>query len=110
MLLQLGAKSIHETGDGAAALDAMRSLSPDIVIVDWELPVLSVQDFLRMARIPGVLPNPRVPIIVISSSGQSTCVREAIELGAQQFLLRPISLKILEQRIVSVVTEAQKAA
>ena len=110
MLLQLGAKSIYEAGDGLAALDAMRNLSPDVVVMDWDLPILSVQDLLRRARTPGVLLNPRLPIIVISGSGQSTCVREAIELGAQQFLVRPISLKILEQRIVSVVTETRKAA
>ena len=110
MLLQLGVKSIYEISDGAAALDAIRNLSPDMVIVDWDVPVLSVQDVLRMARTPGVLPNPRVPIIVISSSGQSEYVREAIKLGAQQFLVRPFSPKILEQRLRGVVTEAWKAA
>ena len=110
MLLQLGAKSIHEVGDGAAALDAIRTISPDVMILDWDLPVLSMIDVLRMVRAPGVFPNPNLPIMVISSSGQSAYVHEAIKLGAQQFLVRPISPKMLEQRLLSIVPEFRKAA
>lgn len=110
MLLQLGVKSVHEISDGAAALDAIYNLSPDIVIVDWDLPVLSVPDFLRMTRSPGVLPNPDLPIIVISNTGTSQQVNEAVRLGAKQFLVRPISLKVLEQRLLSLVMQSRVVA
>jgi len=80
MLLQLGAKSIHEVSDGAAALNAIRSIRLDVMIVDWDLAVLSARVILKAARAKDLYLNPNLPIIVISNSGQSGSVREAIEL------------------------------
>jgi len=110
ILLQLGVKSIHDVGDGAAALAAVRTISPDIVIVDWELPILSGADVLRMIRASKAFSNPNLPVIVISSSGQIECVREANKLGVRHFLVRPISPKTLEQRLVGIVKESRKSA
>ena len=109
MLLQLGAKSIYEVADGAALLDAIRTIRPDAVIVDWDVPVVDAREVLSVMRAPGAFSNPNIPIIVISSSSQGDYVREAISLGAKQFLVRPISLKILEERLLGVVTVARKA-
>ena len=40
MLVNLGAKTIFEVGDGVAALDAIRNVSPDVMILNWDLPIL----------------------------------------------------------------------
>jgi DNA-binding response OmpR family regulator len=64
---------------------------------------------LRMVRTSSAIPNPNLPIIVVSSSGQSADVHDAIKLGAQQFMVRPISPKMLEQRLRSIVKAARKA-
>lgn len=109
MLLQLEIKAIHEAADGAAAIDVICAVNPDVMIVDWDLPVLNVRDVLRMVRTSSAIPNPNLPIIVVSSSGQSADVHDAIKLGAQQFMVRPISPKMLEQRLRSIVKAAQKA-
>ena len=110
MLLQLEPKAIHEVADGAAVLDAIYAFSPDIVILDWDLQGLGAREVLRMVRAPGVIPNRDLPIVVVSSSGQSGHVHEAIQLGAQQFMVRPISPKMLGQRLRGLVTAARKAA
>lgn len=110
MLLHLEVKKIHEVGDGAAALEAVCTVRPDVMIVDWDLPVLNVQALFKMVRTSRVIPNPDLPIIVISSTGQSTDVHEAIKLGAQQFMVRPISPKMLQQRLLRIVTDARRLA
>ena len=110
MLLQLEVKKIHEVVDGAAALDALVAVNPDVLILDWGLPVLSAREVLRVARTPGANPNPDLPIIVLSSSGQSASVHEAIELGAPYFLVWPISPKMLQQRFLGIVADARNAA
>jgi DNA-binding NarL/FixJ family response regulator len=46
---------------------------------------------------------------VVSSSGQSADVHDAIKLGAQHFMVRPISPKMLEQRLRSMMKAALKA-
>jgi CheY-like chemotaxis protein len=109
MLAQLEIKAIHEAVDGAAAIDVICAVNPDVMIVDWDLPVLNVRDLLRMVRTSSAIPNPNLPIIVVSSSGQSADVHDAIKLGATQFMVRPISPKMLEQRLRSIVKAARKA-
>ena len=109
MLSQLEIKTIHEAVDGASAIDLICAVNPDVMIVDWDLPVLNVRDVLRMVRTSSAIPNPNLPIIVVSSSGQSADVHDAIKLGAQQFMIRPISPKMLEQRLRSIVKAARKA-
>lgn len=110
MLFQLEIKKIHEVMDGAAAVDAIYEVNPDVVILDWDLPVISTRELLRMARSPGMLPNPNLPIIVLSNSGEVASVHEAIQLGAPQIMVWPISPKMLEQRLVGIVKKARKVA
>ena len=109
MLSQLEIKAIHEAVDGAAAIDVICAVNPDVMIVDWDLPILNVRDVLRMVRTSSAIPNSNLPVIVVSSSGQSADVHDAIKLGAQQFMIRPISPKMLEQRLRSIVKAALKA-
>jgi two-component system chemotaxis response regulator CheY len=110
MLLHLEVTSIHEVIDGAAVLDAFVTVNPDVMILDWDLPVLSVQEVLNMARSSNANPNPDLPIIVVSSCGLSAQVREAIQLGAQHFMVWPISPKRLQQRLLRIVADARKTA
>ena len=63
MLVNLGAKTIFEVGDGVAALDAIRNVSPDVMILNWDLPILDGTEVMRIVRSPGVFPKPGLPII-----------------------------------------------
>ena len=52
---------MHEASDGIAGLDAIRTVVPDVVILDWELPLLNGAEFVRIVRSPGVFPDARHP-------------------------------------------------
>jgi two-component system chemotaxis response regulator CheY len=104
ILLQLGGKSIFDVSDGAAALNALHTFDPDVMIIDWDLPVVSASDVLRMVRQSDSGVKQALAILVISTSPQSSHVREAIAGGAQQFLVRPISPKLLERRIIAMLS------
>jgi CheY-like chemotaxis protein len=110
MLLQLEVKKIHEVADGTAALNALVTFCPDVMILDWGLSVPSAPEVLRMARSADFNPNPDLPIIVLSSSGESASVHEAIGLGAPYFLVWPISPKMLQQRFLGIVADARSTA
>jgi two-component system, chemotaxis family, chemotaxis protein CheY len=110
MLLQLEIKNIHEALNGAAALDAIATVSPDVMILDWELPVIDAAEMLRMVRSSTTNPYPDLPVIVLSSSGRSRDVHKAIKHGAPHFMVWPISPKMLQQRLVKIVAKARKTA
>ncbi len=104
LLQTVGIKQIYEASDGLSGLDAILTVSPDLVLVDWEMPGLNGPGFLRRVRAPGIFPMPDVPIIMLTAHGERSCVVEAVRLGIHEFLLKPVSSHALLARIVSVLT------
>ena len=43
-----GVKDIYEAGDGITALDTLRTVGPDVVLLDWEMPLLSGAELVRI--------------------------------------------------------------
>ena len=91
LLVNCGVKDIYEAADGIAALDAIRTVAPDVVILDWEMPLLSGAELVRIVRSPGVFPMPDVPIIMLSAHGERWRIIEAVRLGVNEYLIKPVS-------------------
>ena len=55
----------------------IRTASPDVVILDWEMPLLNGPELVRIVRSPGVFPMPDIPIIMLSrmASAGASCRR-----------------------------------
>jgi DNA-binding response OmpR family regulator len=103
MLLAIGVKHIHDACDGILGLDAIRDLRPDIVLLDWEMPMLDGVQFVRLVRSPNDFPVPDVPIIMLTGHGDRWRVIEAARVGVHEYLLKPVSTKALLDRIVSIL-------
>ena len=104
ILVNIGVKNIHEAGDGIAGLEAIRMFAPDLVILDWEMPLLNGAELVRIVRSPGVFPVPDVPIIMLTGHVERWRVVEASRLGVNEFLKKPVSGKSLLDRIVAILT------
>ncbi len=82
LLVNCGIKTVYEAADGIAALDMIRTLAPDVVILDWEMPLLSGAELVRIVRSPGVFPIPDIPIIMLTGHCERWRVVEAVRLGS----------------------------
>jgi DNA-binding response OmpR family regulator len=109
LLINVGVKNVYEAGDGIAALDAIRTVGPDVVILDWELPLLSGSELVRIVRSPGAFPVPDVPIIMLSAHGEQWRVMEAVRLGVNEYLVKPVSAQALFDRLVSIIVKSRPA-
>jgi len=105
MLMNIGAKTIYEAGDGVAALDIIRNANPDVLILDWELPVLSGPQVVRIVRSPEVFPKPHLPIIMLTACAERSRVNAALRLGVHEFLLKPTSPQALRDRLLSIIAK-----
>jgi len=103
MLAAIGVTKVFEAGDGAAGLDAIRQNTPDLVIVDWEMPNIDGAQFVRMVRSPDTFPVPDIPIIMLSGHGDRWRVVEAARIGAHEYLLKPVSIQALRDRIIAII-------
>jgi two-component system chemotaxis response regulator CheY len=103
MLMNLGVKSIYESADGVAALEAIRNVNPDVMILDWDMPVLDGREVMRIVRSPGEFPKANLPIVMLTDRGLQSRVTSAIRLGVHEFLVKPISPKTLQQRLLGII-------
>ena len=105
LLVNLGVKKIHEASEGAAGLEAIRMYAPDLVILDWEMPVMSGPELVRQVRTPGAFPLPEIPIIMLSAHGERWRVLEARQMGVNEFLRKPVSAKVLLERMLAILSK-----
>src|SRR5687767_10128606 len=98
----MGVKSIYESSDGIATLDAIRTINPDVMIMNWDMPVLNGCEVLRIVRSPDVFPKPNLPIIMLIDDGLYSRVLDATRLGVHELLIKPVSAKALRQRLLSI--------
>ena len=103
LLMSIGVRTIYEAADGVAGLEAIRTMAPDVVILDWQMPGLDGPGFVRMVRSPETFPYPDVPIIMLTGHSERSRVVEAVEIGVHEFLLKPVSSKALCDRLLSVL-------
>jgi CheY-like chemotaxis protein len=105
LLMAVGVVHIHDAVDGPSGLDAIKSIAPDVVLLDWEMPGMDGAEFTRRVRQPSTFPYPNVPIIMLTGHGERSRVLEAMRLGVHEFLLKPVSSSALLARIVSVLSK-----
>jgi two-component system chemotaxis response regulator CheY len=108
LLQAIGVKTIYEAPDGRSGLDSICANMPDIVILDWEMPSPNGAEFMRTVRAPGSFPFPDVPIIMLTGHSERSCVMEAMRLGVNEYLLKPVSTIGLLARIVSITAKPRK--
>ncbi len=103
MLTSMGVGVIWEASDGVPGLDVVRKTAVDVVILDWEMPRMPGPDFMRTLRAPDTFPHPGVPVIMLTAHKEYSKVKEAISVGINEFLLKPVLSKALLARMVSVL-------
>ena len=108
MLMGLGVRDILEAPDGPNGLDLIRSAAPDVVILDWQMPGLDGNSFVRIVRSPDSFPYPDVPIIMLTGHGERSRVIEAVQIGVNEFLLKPVSSKALKERLIAVLANPRR--
>jgi len=90
---------------GNAALAWMSSNTPDIVLLDWMMPGISGLDTLRAIR-ERHLPS-RLPVIMCTAIGDEEFVVSALEAGANDYIVKPISIPILRARMTTHLAQSE---
>ena len=107
-LERTGDGQVDIVGSGDAALRAVTEQTPDLVILDLNLPVLSGTEVCRILR--GRPATANVPIIMLTArTGESDRV-SGLDLGADDYVTKPFSLRELAARVRAVLRRRQQGA
>lgn len=89
--------------DGNEAIEKILNNKPDVVILDIIMPFIDGIGVMQKINESNMEKKPI--ILVLSAVSQEKMTREAIELGAYCFMLKPFDLEVLAKRIIDVVDE-----
>src|SRR2546421_546634 len=97
--------SVHEARGGASGLRTARTSRPDLILLDLMLPGMSGFDFCRALR-----KSSRVPIIMITAKDAEIDKIVGLELGADDYITKPFSIREVLARVNAVLRRAQPGA
>jgi len=96
--LEIEGFAVEQVSDGGAALAAIASSQPDLVLLDLMLPAQDGLDILTRLR-----RNSDVPVILLTARGSEADRILGLKLGADDYVVKPFSLGELTARITSVL-------
>lgn len=89
---------VGEAADGYEALDRLRTIEVDVVLLDWMLPRLDGLETCRRVHAG----HPAVRVIMLTNHLDEASVRQAIQAGASGYLLKDVSFDELESAVMDV--------
>ncbi len=95
---QCGYEFVGEAGDGEVALPLIRKTVPDVLITDIKMP------FMNGIALSQVVTRefPNMKIIIISGYDEFEFARQAIQIGVEQYLLKPITRSTMQKVLLEV--------
>jgi len=106
VLTQLGYTTIEEAGDGQDALSKATAFEPDLILLDWNMPIMDGPSFVKAFRKAGR----QTPIIMVTTEAEKTRVVEAIKAGVNNYVVKPFTPEFLSEKINQTVKAAAKPA
>jgi two-component system phosphate regulon response regulator PhoB len=94
-------------GDGAEGLRKAQALLPDLILLDLMLPGMSGLDVCRELR--GGEKTKNIPIIIITARSEETDEVIGLSMGADDYVTKPFSNKVLLQRIKAILRRSESA-
>lgn len=92
--------AVEEAADGQEALTFCRAHRPDVILLDWNMPVMSGIDFLRNLR---QMPGGQTPVVVFcTTENDIQHIQEAISAGANEYIMKPFDSEIIESKFSQV--------
>ena len=106
VLKQLGHTDFIEAEDGIQALSVFDEQTPDLVIVDWNMPNMDGITLVRKIRER----SKKIPLIMCTTEAEKQRVMEAIRAGVNNYIVKPFTVESLGRKITETLEKARTSA
>jgi two-component system chemotaxis response regulator CheY len=97
LLHELGFKNMREAVDGSEALEELKRKKADLVVSDWNMPVMTGIDLLKAIRADGNLKA--IPVLMVTAEAKKENIVEALQAGVSNYIVKPFNAKTLEEKL-----------
>ena len=92
---------VFEANDGEVGIDKARNNNPDLILLDLMLPGIQGLDVCRIIK--SDQETKEIPIIMVTALGQEEDIVKGLETGADDYITKPFSIKVLIARVNAVL-------
>ncbi|MBE9076360.1 PleD family two-component system response regulator [Romeria aff. gracilis LEGE 07310] len=106
-MIQQEGYRVEAVNDGEQGLEAYQRLRPSLILVDAMMPIMDGFTYCKQLQsLPG---SGNIPLLMITGLEDQASVDQAFEVGAVDYVIKPIHWPVLRQRMRRVLREAQLA-
>jgi two-component system chemotaxis response regulator CheY len=91
---------VDEAADGREALDTCRQNVPDVILLDWNMPVMNGIEFLRAIDDDPLSSRPK--IVFCTTENGNAHIKAAIDAGADEYIMKPFDRETLQTKLALV--------
>ena len=102
LTIQKAGYRVQHANSGGEALKLMDTVSPDVIVLDVMMPLMSGMEVMRSLKAKFPWPP---PVIMFTAKGQIEDKVEGMEAGAFRYLVKPVSRELLLEAIRDAVSE-----
>ena len=97
---------VFEANDGEVGIDKARNNNPDLILLDLMLPGIQGLDVCRIIK--SDQETKEIPIIMVTALGQEEDIVKGLETGADDYITKPFSIKVLIARVNAVLKRSNE--
>ncbi|MCP3875785.1 MAG: response regulator [Desulfobacteraceae bacterium] len=98
-----GKADLLEAANGQEALEVMKNAWVDIIMTDYNMPVMNGLEFIKAIKKDDVAKD--IPIVVISTEGNESKIKEFTDCGAAGYITKPFTAEAIRDLIVNILGE-----
>jgi two-component system chemotaxis response regulator CheY len=89
--------AVREAANGQEAIECCEESMPDLILLDWNMPVMSGIEFIRLLRQRRDASQPKV--VFCTTENDVAHIRAAMEAGADEYVMKPFDHDTLQMKI-----------
>lgn len=92
---------VLEAGDGAEALELLRTHTVELIMCDINMPIMNGLDLLKNLRAQNLAID--VPVVMVTTESSAEHVRQAVAVGASGYIRKPFTPDQVKQKVIPLL-------
>jgi len=103
-----GFRTIFLAENGEEAFEIICKENPDLIITDWMMKPMNGLELVKKIRTDKRVPNPYLPILMMTGYSSRLRVENARDIGVTEFLVKPFSAQDLYTRVANIIEKPRQ--